>query len=153
MSGFLKRYRDLIATVALLVTPFIIYLAYAKQGRDLTRADRLILSATGPIERALEATLGGLQDAWGSYVALRQVRHDNQQLRSQILHLQEENLHLQEARAENDRLRQMLDFARSLPSTAIPAQVIGTGLSPFLYIRISRGSRDGLRKGMAVVTT
>lgn len=153
MFALLKQYRELVLTLVLLALPFGTYLSHAKHGRNLNRFDRFVLALTGPIERGVCGTVYALEDAWSGYVALRHVRTENLELRTRVLHLQDENLALQEARGENERLRRLLDFARTQPGPTIVAAVVGEGLAPnYLSLRIARGESEGVRKGMAVVT-
>ncbi len=76
-----------------------------------------------------------------------ELEDQNAQLETQIIDLQSQ---LREA----DVLYALLDFARSRPeNTYKAAAVIGRDPSPFLhYVIIDRGSDDGLRYGMPVVT-
>jgi rod shape-determining protein MreC len=76
-----------------------------------------------------------------------ELEEQNAQLETQIIDLQSQ---LREA----DVLYALLDFARSRPeNTYKAAAVIGRDPSPFLhYVIIDRGSDDGLRYGMPVVT-
>lgn len=69
------------------------------------------------------------------------------QLRAQIIELQRENSELQVLSA-------LLDFARAHPNNQyLSAAVIGRDTNPFMrYILINRGSDDGLRRGMPVVS-
>lgn len=68
-------------------------------------------------------------------------------MRTQIIELQQQL-------AEFRILSALLDFARAYPEYQYTgASVIGRDPSPFLkYIHINRGSDDGLRRGMPVVT-
>jgi rod shape-determining protein MreC len=151
--ALLKQYRELLLTLGLLLFPFFVYLVYSKHGRDLLVTDRLVLTATGPIESHLTEAINWGEDRWGDYVALRGVRAENLKLRTEVLRLQEESLAAAELRQENDRLRVALDFAKTVPLTTVAAPVIGIGgTSTFLSITIGRGDKDGIRKGMAVVT-
>jgi rod shape-determining protein MreC len=82
------------------------------------------------------------------------LRVENQQLASQVAMLQSEIVALQENLAQSEILYSLLDFARSSPEHEyVAATVIGREISPFLqYIIIDKGSSDGLRHGMPVVT-
>lgn len=82
------------------------------------------------------------------------LRSENQQLESQVAMLQSEIVALQENLAQSEILYTLLDFARTNPEHSyIAATVIGREISPFLqYIIIDKGSNDGLRYGMPVVT-
>jgi rod shape-determining protein MreC len=150
--ALLKQYRELFVTLILLVVPFATYLTYAKSGKNLNFADRIILSATSPIERGLNAVVGWGEDTWGNYVALRGEHAENLRLRQEIFVLRDENLKLEEAKRENERLRKVLDFTKADPLPTMVAEVVGLGgSSQYQILTIDKGERDGIRKGMAVV--
>jgi rod shape-determining protein MreC len=83
--------------------------------------------------------------------ALRQktalLEADNSRLQGQIIQLQQQL-------KDTEVLYALLKFARARPNdTYVAASVIGRDPSPFLrYIMIDKGSDDGLRHGMPVVT-
>jgi rod shape-determining protein MreC len=78
----------------------------------------------------------------------------NAQLEGEVSSLQTQVIQLQEQLQEADVLYSLLDFARARPQDQyIAAAVIGRDPSPFLhYVIIDRGTDDGLRHGMPVVT-
>jgi len=83
--------------------------------------------------------------------ALRQqvdiLQNENARLQSQVVELQQQL-------KDTELLYELLRFARSRPEdTYVAAAVIGRDPSPFLhYVIIDKGSDDGLRRGMPVVT-
>jgi rod shape-determining protein MreC len=79
----------------------------------------------------------------------------NDQLEAEIARLQSQIIELQQENAELEVLSALLDFARThAENEYITAAVIGRDISPFLhYIIINRGSDDGLRRGMPVVSS
>jgi rod shape-determining protein MreC len=84
-------------------------------------------------------------------VALRQ---RNAELETEVSRLQAQVVQLQNSVSDVDALAALVNFSRSNPENSyIAASVIGRDPSPFLrYIIIDRGSSDGLRRGMPVVT-
>src|SRR5207248_6433953 len=105
------------------------------------------------IEKAIVLTIGGVQDAWHAYVALRHVREENLRLRRELLRSRGEASGLSELKAENERLKRLLQYAdRQSPTRYLVAEVIAVGASPHSHIlRIARGTADGVRPGAAVV--
>jgi rod shape-determining protein MreC len=84
-------------------------------------------------------------------VALRQ---RNAELETEVSRLQAQVVQLQNSVSDVDALAALVNFSRSNPENSyIAASVIGRDPSPFLrYIIIDRGSSNGLRRGMPVVT-
>jgi rod shape-determining protein MreC len=82
------------------------------------------------------------------------LRQRNAELEAEISRLQAQVIELQNKVAETDTLAALVDFSRSNPTnTYKAAAVIGRDPSPFLhYVIINRGSNDGIRRGMPVVT-
>ena len=79
----------------------------------------------------------------------------NAQLEAEVARLQSQIIELQQENSELEILSALLDFARThAENEYITAAVIGRDISPFLhYIIINRGSDDGLRRGMPVVSS
>ncbi|TAK12085.1 MAG: rod shape-determining protein MreC [Anaerolineae bacterium] len=82
------------------------------------------------------------------------LQQENELLEQEVARLQAQVIALQQQVTEVEILSALLDFARAQPSNQYQAAaVIGRDPSPFLqYILINRGSDDGLRRGMPVVS-
>jgi rod shape-determining protein MreC len=154
LLGLVKRYWELLVIAALLLAPFVTYVAHAKRGRELNRLDRAVLWITAPVERGITAAVGGVIDRYQGWVALRGVREENMALRRENLRLKEELARRAEAQAENERLRRMIAFAESASSPVLTAPIIGEApVLNLLTIKIGKGTADGVGKGMAVVSS
>ncbi|HUF37768.1 MAG TPA: rod shape-determining protein MreC [Anaerolineales bacterium] len=119
-----------------------------------------------PLTRVFVEPLVEVQ-AWVStrYVAIRDffvaprdlaaLRQENADLEGEVARLQVQVIELQQQNAEIQILSALVDFARQNPAgDYVAASVIGRDPSPFLhYILINRGSDDGIRRGMPVVTS
>ncbi len=82
------------------------------------------------------------------------LRQTNTDLQNKVSSLETQLIQMQAQLQELQVLSSLLDFARSNPENQyIAASVIGRDPVPFLrYIQIDKGSDDGLRHGMPVVT-
>ena len=105
------------------------------------------------IQRATAATVNGVRRTWNGYIDLRGVRAENEVLKHQLDALQvqlQQQRALAERSSQLQRLLELRDQAR-LPMAA--ADVIGVGASPdFQTITINKGTRDGLKGDMAVIS-
>ena len=106
------------------------------------------------IQRAAAVTSNGVRRTWHGYVALRGVRAENDVLKQQLdtLHVQ---LQQQRALAERSRqLQKLLELRDQAALSMAAADVIGVGASPdFQTITINKGTSDGLKSDMAVISS
>jgi len=156
MENLLTRYRNVSLLVALL---FAQVLGLAIQVRRSPRAEssRLIrvwaVAAVTPLEKTIVWAQSSTSRTWRNYVYLRGVRQENRDLRYEI-----ENLRLQQVRLTEDatqarRLQALLGFKEQFIKKTLAAQVIGsTGSVQSRGVYIDKGSEDGVKKDMPVIT-
>ena len=94
------------------------------------------------------------QDFLSAPSDIASLRQANAELSAENADLQTRLLALEQQVSEIELLSALLDFARARPENAYQAAaVIGQDPSPFLrYVVINRGSDDGIRRGMPVVS-
>jgi rod shape-determining protein MreC len=136
----------------------------------------LFLVVVGILTLALSGSLGFISDNFNSYLVSAQswvssrylaiqdfltvprdvveLRRQTASLEAERARLQAQIVQLQQQVAETDALAALVNFSRSSPeSSYTAASVIGRDPSPFLrYIIIDKGSNNGIRQGMPVVT-
>lgn len=155
MFSLLKRYREVIVVVVLAVVSLGVFLAHARHPGDRTALDRFVLTVTSPVEKAIDWTITGVLDGWQRYAWLRGVERRARELSRTVNELRAENAELAQLRGENERLSKLLAFARSHPEhRAVGARIVGTRMDPkgLQLVTIDRGSEDGVRRMMPVVT-
>jgi rod shape-determining protein MreC len=155
-----SRYKNILFLVAVLVVQIIGLAAQVRRpnpnGAD-EPAVRLLrlwtISLFSPPEKVIHGSGHGARSLWANYFDLRHVRDQNQQLREQVNRLQMEQASLLEDARQGQRLQALLGFKEKYISTTVPAQVIGTsGTDQSRVLYIDKGSADGLRPDMAVIT-
>jgi rod shape-determining protein MreC len=156
METILGRYKNLIVLAAILFAQLI---ALAVQVRRPTQEGeiRLIrvwaIAAVTPFEKAVVHTQMFVHDKWTGYVWLRGVRKENDQLRAEIERMKVEQARLSEDATMARRIQTLLAFKEQYIDQTVAAQVIGTsGSEQSRVLYIDKGSNDGLRADMAVIT-
>lgn len=111
------------------------------------------LSLMSPPEKAVHGTGSGVRGLWSNYLDLRHVRQQNQELKERVNRLQLEQAGLLEDARQGQRLQALLGFKEHYIYSTVPAQVIGTsGTDQSRILTIDKGSKDGLKPDMAVIT-
>jgi rod shape-determining protein MreC len=111
-----------------------------------------VFGAVAEIQRLSTGAISGSRDAWQTYIALREVRAENERLRAQMGDLQ---IQLQRERAlaqESRTLKGLLDLREQTTLPTVSAGVIAGAASPdFRTLTIDKGSGQGVLADMAVV--
>ena len=161
MESFFSRSKNAFTLIALLLAQTIALATQIARPADPLNPDgaqvRLLrlwtVALLTPFERLSTGTGHGLRFAWSNYVALRQVRRENTGLQHQVAELRLERAALAEDALEAQRLRALLGFRQSFAATTVVAQVIGTsGSDTSRLLTLDKGSRDGLRPDLPVIT-
>ena len=123
-------------------------------GRQAFRAPhKIALETIGLLQSGVSKVISGTGSIWHDYLALVGVKQENERLREEIRQLKALNNQFLEAAATNVRLAKLLEVKETIPAPTLTAQIIGKDPSQwFKTIIINRGSQDGVRKGMPVVT-
>jgi rod shape-determining protein MreC len=156
MENLVTRYRNV---TILMVVLFVQVLGLAMQVKRATQDEstRLIrvwaVDAVTPFEKSIVWFQRGIAGLWHNYFYLRGVRRENRDLKLEIERLRIEQVRLNEDAEQARRLQALLGFKEQFISKTLPAQVIGSsGSEQSRSIYIDKGSRDGVRPDMAVIT-
>ena len=155
MLQLLKRYRELILVVILLLVPLGVFFARSKKPAERSPVDRAVIWLTSPIEKAVAWTVTGVLNGWNHYVALRGAQERAGELSRELNLLRVEKQQLLQERAEVERLHKLLAFTQASPTrTYVGARVVGIQLAPtgLQLLVIDRGEEDGVVRGKPVVT-
>ncbi len=151
----LKRRRGTLVIILLIVcaVSLISLQISGRYGGDFFHS--AVLRCISPGQRALDCIIDSLSDLVKSYILLVDLKKENRRLQEELRRLQTENDELRESAEAVERLRHLLFFKSQIPETmtVITAEVIAYSPSAwFRTIVINKGRRDGVQKGMPVVT-
>jgi rod shape-determining protein MreC len=115
---------------------------------------RLAFAPIVTVQTWISQQFKGLEDFITAPRDITAIRQENANLEAENARLEAQIVELQQQLGEYEILSALLDFARAHPQHQyLGASVIGRDPSPFLhYVIINRGSDDGLKRGMPVVT-
>ncbi len=156
MDTFLGRYRNLIVLAAILFAQIIALAVQVRRPTDegQTRLIRVwAISAVTPLEKAVVHSQEWVQNLWTTYVYLHGVRRENRELRAEIERMKIEDARLSEDARMARRVQALLGFKEQYVDSTVAAQVIGTsGSEQSRVLYIDKGSNDGIKPDMAVIT-
>jgi len=123
-------------------------------GGYLTPLSRVVLNPIVSAQTWISVRFQALQSFLNSPDDVTSLRQENAALEAEITRLQVQIIEIQQELTEAQVLASLVDYARSRSENRyVAAAVIGRDPSPFLhYVIINRGSDEGLRRGMPVVT-
>ena len=156
METFLGRFKNLIVLAVILFAQVVGLAVQVRRPTDEgeTRLLRIwAISAVTPIETAVVHSQQWVQNIFKNYAYLRGVRRENRELKAQV-----EQMRIQQTRMEEDarmarRVQALLGFKEQYVDKTVAAQVIGTsGSEQSRVLYIDKGSDDGIRTDMAVIT-
>lgn len=159
MESFFSRYRNVLVLITVLLAQ-VIGLAVQvrapgqaadKGGVRLIRS--WVVGIVTPPERLFRWTGHSIRGVWSGYVDLIHVRQQNRNLQTQLGQLRLEEDSLAEDARQGLRLQALLGFQEKYIYKTLAAQVIGTsGTEQSHVLFIDKGSEDGLRPDMPVIT-
>jgi len=156
MEHLISRYRNLTVLAALLFGQ-VLGLAIQVKRPGENAPTRLIrvwaVDTVSPLEKGIVGFQNGTRNLWHNYFYLRGVRQENRDLKQKIEQLEIERVRLSEDAEQAHRLQALLGFKEQFIARTVAAQVIGSsGSERSRSIYIDKGSRDGLKADMAVIT-
>jgi rod shape-determining protein MreC len=156
MWDFVAKYRAWIIVVVTLAIPAATVGIYrGKHGRG--PVDRVLIQGMATLQTQGVLGLEFVEELWRDYVALRDLRAENEKLRAELARHREERTRLIGVLQENARLRELLEFKERRPDLKLrPARVIGRDVTPFfrvLRVKLDARTTDfTVKEQMAVVS-
>lgn len=145
--------RPLLVFIGAIVLQVILISAQVSTTAGIPVIQVIAFGAFAEVQRGTMTAIDSVTGLWSGYVDLREVQAENELLRQQNQDLQ---IRLQEARAQAQRtesLRQLLELRERAGLETVAAEIIaGPATAEFRDMTIDKGSSDGLRPDMAVIS-
>jgi len=151
-----RTWRNLVIVVALISGIFAVIMATGKERPNLSMPEQILRDILAPFQRGLTTVGEKSRTTWESIFSLGEMKDENASLKKQVQDLRERVNQLEEMQLENLRLREALnyrDFKKSemqLEAASVIARDPGNW---FRTIIINKGSVDGIKRNMPVVTS
>jgi rod shape-determining protein MreC len=148
-----RRYHLIIFIILLLLFALVLMSLRAQRRKGVEFFDALLMEICSPFQKVSTFVSKTIRGTFRQYVFLVNLEKENRILKQKVAKLQAETHHMKEMRLANDRLRHLLQFREKSSSSMIGAEVIGQDPSSwFKSVTIDKGERDGVKRGMAVVS-
>ena len=138
---------------AVVVSHIILISAQVTTKRGVPVLQEVTFGVFAEMQRGATSAVSSAQDGWQNYFALQQIRQENERLRKEVTDLR---LSLQQERTlaqQTHSLQKLLDLKSATAFRTAAAAVIGSGADPsFRTISIDKGTQDGIRADMAVIS-
>ncbi|MGH9680987.1 MAG: rod shape-determining protein MreC, partial [Candidatus Acidiferrales bacterium] len=154
MMALPARHKSLTLLAGVVIAQLLLLAVQIKREGQVRLIRVWAVEMLSPFQRASSWTINGVENGWGGYIGLRHARENNETLRAEVDRLKVRNAELEGRALEADRLAKLLKFREAQADVPmVAARVIGASpdaSSQLVYI--SRGSRDGIRRDMGVIT-
>jgi rod shape-determining protein MreC len=154
MIAIRSRHSSLTLLAGVVVAQVLLLAVQIKRERQVRLIRVWAVELISPLQRVGSWTIQGVLHGWGGYVGLRSAQKENDQMRTELDRLKVRNAELEGRALEAERLAALLNFRTAHNETPmVAARVIGGSPdSGSQVINIDRGSRDGIRRDMGVIT-
>lgn len=154
MVGIPSRHRSLFLLGGIVLLQVLLLAVQIKRDSQGRLIRVWTVGAVSPFERAGAHGISHVRETWNHYFALQNTSRDNEQLKRENDSLKLQITQLQSKAAEADRLAGLLKFRQTnVDVPMVSARVIGGSAdSASQTIYLDRGSRDGIRQNMGVIT-
>ena len=141
----------IVGAVALIVVNIII-LSVTSSRYSSSGSGRISIFFIAPFQETIAQSIQFLKNIWGHYFFLVSVAKENDNLKKAINYAIDKNNKYREIEISNFRLRNLLNFRKTMTNQVLVAEVVGQDPSPwFKTIIIDKGKSDGVEKSLPVV--
>ena len=151
-KGF-KNKRNIVLVSAILLFSLALMTLNVKQEKGTRFLDSIVGVILSPFQNFFTQTIQSVSDGINHYFFLVDVARENDQLKLDVQRLISEKNKLNERLTSKDRLSKLMVYEDNWEEKAVVASVIGRDATQWSkVVVINKGTRDGIRSHLAVVT-
>lgn len=148
-------FKKILLVVLMLALPLISLNLERRETGNIRWYDQPVLWIVNPTQEFFTRFARSVSHTTEYYLNLLDVKKDNRLLKEEVLNLKQQLTQRDELKIENDRLKNQLHFQQTSPNTLVSAQVVAMDLlagTEYSSLRINKGSQQGIKKRMGVIT-
>lgn len=152
MLDLFKRNRVALTASAVLVLLVVLLSLRASAPARLRWLDEVVHLAAYPFQAAVHGTTDTVRRVYNNYIALVNLKQENERLRTRVAALEEELNQYINSSIQFNVLREQLQFMEEQPERKVFAEVIGESVDNFHHVLlINKGRNAGIRRNFPVV--
>ncbi len=139
--------------LAVILGHIILISAQVNSRSGVPMLEQVTFGIFSEVQRGMSTSFTSVRNVWSGYIGLRHVKQENDDLKRQLA---ESQVALQAQRALADRARgleKLLELRDRVTLQTTAAEIIGSSPSQeFRTVTINKGTSDGLRQDMAIIS-
>ncbi len=151
--GFIKKHPIIISIILLFFAIQLFPFIYESE-READPLSKMVMRINYYPFLAINGIKSAFNNTWTDYKSLKSFKEENEKLRYENSILKRNDFEFRELKLQNERFRELLNFAEEGPYNTISANIIAG--SPSLlrteFVVIDKGKSDGIKEGMPVTT-
>ncbi|MFC1798764.1 rod shape-determining protein MreC [Thermodesulfobacteriota bacterium] len=149
---FSKKTVAIVGVVILIAISIIVLSISSRKQPTSYGIGQVAIPLVAPFQKAVTRSIRFVRDVWSHYFYLVSVARENEELKQDFHRAIEKNNQLNEVELSNTRLRNLLNFQKTVAIRVIAAEVIAIDPSPwYKTIIIDKGKSEGIEAGLPVV--
>lgn len=143
-----------VAIIIILLGISVLVLFSAPNDPQAGIVSRIVFTALRPFQQVIFTVHGRIKGIWLGYIALVNIRAENEALKNENERLRREKTALLGKEEENKRLKKFLELKTRRESPSIVAQVVAEDAAGwFKTFFVNRGTDDGITPNLPVIVT
>lgn len=145
--------KNIIILVSLVLASFALMTFDIRRSQSPTILETILMQVVSPVQNLITLTLDSANDIVEHYLLTVTVSKENEKLKQEIDKLIRKSNELEEELRLRDRVGDLVEYQKERQLESVVAKVIGRDATQWArVVFINRGTQDGIKENLAVVT-